>query len=59
LPQSFVEALEKARRSDASKGRKSGSQDCPYCRDLSGWRYVKGHSGPVRRCTHDPKTERP
>jgi len=26
-------------------------------KDLSGWRYVKGRSGPVRRCTHDPQKE--
>jgi hypothetical protein len=56
LPRAFVEVLEKA-RNDGVKGQKSKAGDCPYCRDLSGWRYVKGHSGPVRRCTHDPEKE--
>jgi hypothetical protein len=57
LPHAFVDALEKERRDKGVKGRKDLSEDCPYCRGLSGWRYVKGYSGPVRRCTHDPEKE--
>lgn len=57
LPRAFVEALEKERRGKGAKDRKDSSEDCSYCRGLSGWRYVKGYSGPVRRCTHDPAVE--
>jgi hypothetical protein len=57
LPQAFIETLEKERRGKGAKADKSASGDCSYCRGLSGWRYVKGYRGPVRRCTHDPKVE--
>lgn len=57
LPQAFVEALEKERCGNGVKANKTASNDCPYCSGLSGWRYVKGYSGPVRRCTHDPAVE--
>jgi hypothetical protein len=57
LPGQFVEVLEKERREKAAKDRTSKVKGCPYCREMGGWRYVKGHSGPVRRCTHDPQKE--
>ena len=57
LPREFVEALEKERRGKAAKEHATKVQSCPYCREMGGWRYVKGHSGPVRRCTHDPQKE--
>jgi hypothetical protein len=57
LPRGFVEALEKERRGKEAKERATKVQSCPYCREMGGWRYVKGHSGPVRRCTHDPQKE--
>jgi hypothetical protein len=57
LPQAFIEVLEKARRAGGTKSQNAKAQDCKFCRELSGWRYVKGHSGPVRRCTHDPEKE--
>jgi hypothetical protein len=58
LPPAFVEALEKGRRGKGAKGGRGKGEDCPYCRGLSGWRYVKGYSGPVRPCTHDPEVEK-
>jgi hypothetical protein len=57
LPREFVEALEKERRGKESQDRAAKVKGCPYCREMGGWRYVKGHSGPVRRCTHDPQKE--
>jgi hypothetical protein len=57
LPQALVEALEKERKEKESMERAARAKACPYCRELNGLRYVKGHSGPVRRCTHDPATE--
>lgn len=57
LPRAFIEELESERRAERSRERESKAKACPYCRELNGWRYVKGHSGPVRRCTHDPDKE--
>jgi hypothetical protein len=57
LPQALVDAIEKERREKSSAERAAKAKACPYCRDLNGLRYVKGHSGPVRRCTHDPAKE--
>jgi hypothetical protein len=57
LPWALVEAIEKEHRAKQSKERQVKAENCPYCRELSGWRYVKGHGGPVRRCTHDPARE--
>jgi hypothetical protein len=57
LPQALVEAMEKERQEKESSERAAKAKACPYCRELGGLRYVKGHSGPVRRCTHDPAKE--
>jgi hypothetical protein len=57
LPPAFLEVMERGRRADAGRERESKAKACPYCKELGGWRYVKGHSGPVRRCTHDPIKE--
>lgn len=57
LPQALVEAMENKRREKESADRGSKAKACPYCQELHGLRYVKGHSGPVRRCTHDPAKE--
>ena len=57
LPWEFIQTLEKEWRGKQSKENPIKAEDCTYCRDLSGWRYVKGHGGPVRRCTHDPAKE--
>jgi hypothetical protein len=57
LPQAFVEILERERREKATKEREAKKKGCHYCQEMSGWRYVKGRSGPVRRCTHDPVKE--
>ena len=57
LPQALVDKLERERQEKESKTRESKAKACPYCKELSGFRYVKGHSGPVRRCTHDPSRE--
>ncbi len=57
LPPAFVEALEKERREKAAKERESKKVGCAYCKEMGGWRYVKGRSGPVRRCTHEPAKE--
>ena len=57
LPQAFAEALEVERRENESRAREIKAKDCPYCKEMSGWRYVKGDSGPVRRCTHDSGKE--
>jgi hypothetical protein len=58
LPRAFVELLEKERREKGDKERASKAKACPYCRELDGWRYLKGYDGPVRRCTHDPSKEK-
>jgi hypothetical protein len=57
LPQDLVEKLESEQREKESKAREVKAKSCPYCKELSGFRYVKGHSGPVRRCSHDPAKE--
>jgi hypothetical protein len=57
LPQALVEAMEKERQEKESADRASKAKACPYCQELRGLRYVKGHSGPVRRCSHDPIKE--
>jgi hypothetical protein len=57
LPRALVDAIEKERREKESFERVAKAKACPYCRELNGLRYVKGHSGPVRRCTHDPAKE--
>jgi len=57
LPQALVEAMEKERREKESTKRAASAKACPYCQELRGLRYVKGHNGPVRRCTHDPAKE--
>lgn len=57
LPQALVETLEREQRKKESSAHEARAKACPYCQDLHGFRYVKGHSGPVRRCTHDPAKE--
>jgi hypothetical protein len=57
LPRDLIDAMEKERREKESAERAVKAKACPYCRELNGLRYVKGHSGPVRRCTHDPAKE--
>jgi hypothetical protein len=57
LPQALVEVMEREKREKSAKAHASKVKNCKYCRDMGGWRYVKGHSGPVRRCTHDPAHE--
>lgn len=57
LPRGFLEALEGDRRGKDQKAHGNSAEECPYCRGTSGWRYVKGYSGPVRPCTHDPLKE--
>jgi hypothetical protein len=57
LPQTLIEKLERERQEKESKTREAKAKACPYCKELSGFRYVKGHSGPVRRCSHDPTKE--
>lgn len=57
LPQALVEAMEKERRQKESAARSAKAKECPYCREFNGLRYVKGYSGPMRRCTHDPALE--
>jgi hypothetical protein len=57
LPQAFVEAQEQERRQREESARATKAKGCPYCKEMNGFRYVKGNSGPVRRCTHDPAKE--
>jgi hypothetical protein len=57
LPLAFVEALESERREREAAASEAKAKNCSYCKEMSGWRYVKGRGGPVRRCTHDPKKE--
>lgn len=57
LPQAFLEVQEQERRARETSDRETKAQACPYCRELNGFRYVKGRSGPVRRCSHDPIKE--
>jgi hypothetical protein len=57
LPQALIETLERERQEKEASTREAKAKACPYCRELNGFRYVKGHSGPVRRCTHDPAKE--
>jgi hypothetical protein len=57
LPQALAEAMEKERREKESVARSAKAKACPYCRQFNGLRYVKGFSGPMRRCTHDPTVE--
>ena len=57
LPPALVETLEKERWEKESSAREAKAKACPYCQELHGFRYVKGHSGPVRRCSHDPAKE--
>jgi hypothetical protein len=57
LPQALSADLEKKRQEKESAERAAKAQACSYCRELNGLRYVKGRSGPVRRCTHDPVKE--
>ena len=57
LPQAFVEAQEQERRQTEERAKGAKAKACPYCQELHGFRYVKGNSGPVRRCTHDPAKE--
>jgi hypothetical protein len=58
LPQAFVDALESERREKEARANEAKAKSCSYCKEMSGWRYVKGRSGPVRRCTHDPAKEK-
>jgi hypothetical protein len=58
LPRTLIEVMEQERRAKNSREHESKAEACRYCRELHGWRYVKGHSGPVRRCSHDPAIER-
>lgn len=53
LPQAFIEAQEQERRQREESARGAKAKACPYCKELNGFRYVNGRSGPVRRCTHD------
>ena len=57
LPQAFVEAQEQERRQREVATRESKAKSCSYCKEMNGFRYVKGRSGPVRRCSHDPEKE--
>ncbi len=57
LPAAFAEAMKQERRAKEASGHDARSKNCSYCQELSGWRYVKGNKGPVRRCTHDPAKE--
>jgi hypothetical protein len=57
LPQGFVEVMAEERRTKEAIERDAIAKTCSYCQELSGWRYVKGNKGPVRRCTHDPAKE--
>jgi hypothetical protein len=57
LPRALTDAMEKERREKESIERAANAKACPYCQELHGLRYVKGHSGAVRRCTHDPAKE--
>jgi hypothetical protein len=57
LPQALVEKLERERQEKESSEREAKAKACPYCQELHGFRYATGHSGPVRRCTHDPAKE--
>jgi hypothetical protein len=57
LPAAFAEAMEQERRAKVENERDTTAKTCPYCKELSGWRYIKGNKGPVRRCTHDPAKE--
>jgi hypothetical protein len=57
LPQALIETLERERQERESSEREAKAKACPYCQELHGFRYAKGHSGPVRRCTHDPVKE--
>jgi hypothetical protein len=57
LPQQLLGLISRERQEKEAKERTSKVSACPYCRDMGGWRYVKGHSGPVRRCTHDSARE--
>lgn len=57
LPQALAEAMEKERREKESVDRSAKAKACSYCRQFNGLRYVKGLSGPMRRCTHDPDVE--
>jgi hypothetical protein len=58
LPRALVEEVERELRAVRSREGESRAKACPYCRDSNGWRYVKGHGGPVRRCTHDLAKEK-
>jgi hypothetical protein len=57
LPEAFVEAQEKERQAKAASAREAKAKACKYCQEMNGFRYVKGRSGPVRRCSHDPNKE--
>lgn len=57
LPHALAEEIERERRAKSTSEKESKAKACHYCRELGGLRYVKGHSGPVRRCTHDPIVE--
>jgi hypothetical protein len=57
LPQQLLGLISRERQEKEAKERTSKVSACPYCQGMGGWRYVKGHSGPVRRCTHDPAKE--
>lgn len=57
LPQAFVEAQEQERQQRETSAHESKAKACSYCKEMNGFRYVKGRGGPVRRCTHDPAKE--
>jgi hypothetical protein len=57
LPQALVEIIEREKREKSAKAYAAKMENCNYCRNMDGWRYVNGQSGSVRRCTHDPARE--
>jgi hypothetical protein len=58
LPQALVKALENERRDAESKERRVKTEDCTYCHELKGMRYVRIDGRTVvKKCTHDPSVE--
>jgi hypothetical protein len=57
LPRAFMEAQNLERQAREASAHETRANACPYCQELHGFRYVKGRSGPVRRCSHDPVKE--
>lgn len=57
LPKALIDALQLEQRDKEASKDQPRIKACQYCQELNGWRYAKGRSGPVRRCTHDPSKE--